>query len=60
MSKNVLAQKIASYATHSMVLRGCVEARVLDLLSLNARAELGDLYPWRASQFDLKLTKKEK
>jgi len=34
----LLVQKFASCSTISVALRGCVEARVLDLLSLNARA----------------------
>ena len=54
-----MTQKIDPCATHSMALRGCLEARVLDLLSLKARAELGDLNPWHASQFDLKLTREK-
>jgi hypothetical protein len=50
----LLVQKIVSYKTQLMALRGCVEVRVLDLPSLNVRAWLGDLKPQCASQFDLK------
>jgi hypothetical protein len=53
----VVRTKICLHATHSKALRDHLEARVPNLLSLNAQTKLGDLNPQCASQFDLKLTK---
>ena len=48
-SGEVLAQKKGLRVTHSKALRDRLEARVLDLLSLNVWTELDDLDLQRAS-----------
>jgi len=45
MSLESVSTKNGLHVTHSKTLRDCLEARVLDLLSLKAQTELGDLDP---------------